>query len=110
MLDIPHYKNTWVQIANDLYNERNINERQRKEFIDKLSEVDNLHGLMSFIQWLGCTLCALCTLGGSLFSDEVRNRVFHPTKGRIFSRLKDATKGLNAPLQQVHNLDDDRML
>ena len=103
-LDVDNEKKFWTRIVDDLEKEELLSEDKAKECKNKISAIDSLNGFVTFLQWLGCVLSIPCSLGLSLISNRVKNRVCFRTKSaRIFERLQNSKDELIAPLQKIAN-------
>ena len=101
---IDNEKAVLIQIAKDLQKEKMLDSDQVERFKDKIQDIYDLNGFVTFIQWLGCVLSVTCTLFVSLTFDCIRNRVcFRTESTRKFERLRDNKDKLIAPLQKICN-------
>ena len=82
-------KELWQGIGDDLLQMELLKDEKVQEFKNKIKDVCDVNGFVTALQWLGCVLVSLVTVGGLLFWDKVRNRISHPKITRQYYRFQD---------------------
>ena len=98
-VDINNEKSVWKQVARGLQREKLLDKKQVAEFSNKIDNIDNLSGFITFIRWLGSVLSVPFSLGFSRRIDCINSCLtFSRTKNtRISERLRDTI----IPLQEI---------
>ena len=94
-------KQSWEDVVADLLVKKIITDKHKNEFYNKLNSVCSV--VVSAILWIGCVLLVPITLLFALKSDEIEDRISHPTNRRVFERLKECKNDLFSPLKMVPN-------
>ena len=94
-------KAVWEHVADNLAEKEIITEKHKNEFYNKLNSVCDVSVVVSAILWIGCVLLVPITLLFALKSDEIEDRISHPTNRRVFERLKECKNDLFSPLKTV---------
>ena len=95
-------KDFWKNTNKDLAQAGLFSDDKANEINRKIDDIYNLNEFVTFLQWFGCFLSAVLSLGGTLKLDCIRNRVFLHTKdARIFERWQDRKDSLSYPLPKI---------